>query len=196
MSTIVSREMVMQLTAVLFACVGGWMMLVEPKIAELRQLEAAAADAGDEQTLAAQNEVTRMADRLQAVRRRVTEVEAQNAIAGESARMYAFIMDRAAEHGVAVQRLDPKHSRRDAPQQDATRITAFNMTIEGEFEQVAAFLDAVAGIGRFIRPVTLHVTPLLKDGRPMVTARFTCEALCFTLPQALAAMAQGPQVDE
>jgi Tfp pilus assembly protein PilO len=196
MNRLFDREMILQVLAALFLCVGGWMLFVEPKVRELHVLEAASATIDSAQLSSANEQVLRMVARLEETRRRVGEIQSQNAIAAESSLMYAFVMDCAAEHGVMVRCLAPEAGGQRDRSHQATRAITFNMTIEGELEPVASFLDAVTGIGRFIRPVSMHLTPIDRGAATMVHTRFTCEALSFPLPQDLAALAQGPTSDD
>jgi len=189
------RQLIAQIVIILAVCAGGWMTLVEPNIDELHRLEATIADAASSPLPMGQESIEQMADQFARVRDRFRRIEVRNEFAGDSTRIYGLIMDLAEEHGVTVQRLDPGSDRRSRDEEAPVRLTTLDMTIEGGYEQVAVFLEAVEELDGFIRPLTLSITPREEDGRSFVEARFACQAVRFTLPEELTAMVGGADAD-
>ena len=189
------RQLIAQIVIIVAVCAGGWMTFVEPNIDELHRLEATIAEASSNPLPMGQESIEQMADQFARVRDRFRRIEVRNEFAGDSTRIYGLIMDLAEEHGVTVQRLDPGSDRRSNDEEASVRFTTLDMTIEGGYEQVAVFLEAVEELDGFIRPLTLSITPREEDGRSFVEARFACQAVRFTLPQELTAMVGGADAD-
>jgi len=189
------RQLIAQIVIIVAVCAGGWMTFVEPNIDELHRLEATIAEASSNPLPMGQESIEQMADQFAQVRDRFRRIEVRNEFAGDSTRIYGLIMDLAEEHGVTVQRLDPGSDRRSNDEEASVRFTTLDMTIEGGYEQVAVFLEAVEELDGFIRPLTLSITPREEDGRSFVEARFACQAVRFTLPQELTAMVGGADAD-
>ena len=190
------RQLIAQIVIIVAVCAGGWMTFVEPNIDELHRLEATIAEASSSPLPMGQETIEQMADQFAQVRDRFRRIEVKNEFAGDSTRIYGLIMDLAEEHGVTVQRLDPGSDRRSNDEEAPVRFTTLDMTIEGGYEQVAVFLEAVEALDGFIRPLTLSITPREEDGRSFVEARFACQAVRFTLPQELTAMVGGADADD
>ncbi len=49
-------------------------------------------------------------------------------------------------------------------------------------------MDGLAG---FVRPVSLVLTPLERDGTPVVRGRYVSEAVSFFVPEALTSIQEG-----
>ena len=189
------RQLIAQIVIIVAVCAGGWMTFVEPNIDELHRLEATIAEASSSPLPMGQETIEQMADQFAQVRDRFRRIEVRNEFAGDSTRIYGLIMDLTEEHGVTVQRLDPGSDRRSRDEEAPVRLTTLDMTIEGGYEQVAVFLEAVEALDGFIRPLTLSITPREEDGRSFVEARFACQAVRFTLPEELTAMVGGADAD-
>ncbi|MHC4948046.1 MAG: hypothetical protein ACYTG1_07265 [Planctomycetota bacterium] len=181
------RDFLAQVAIVLAVCIGGWMMLVDPAATEIRTLEAEIDAARGVPDTTAQSALEAHVARVSTIKQRLAEIEAANAIAEQPDQLYGVIMDRAADHGVTVHRLQPGQPPDDA--EDAPfEVTRFDMTVEGEYEAVADFIAAVDRTGGFLRPQTLQVSTVEREGRPLVTARFGCEALRFSCGDVVAQM--------
>jgi Tfp pilus assembly protein PilO len=197
MNGLIDRQLIAQVVIIVAVCAGGWMTFVEPRIDELHRLQATIAEASSNPLPMGQESIEQMADQFAKVRDRFRRIEVRNDFAGDSTRIYGLIMDLAEEHGVTVQRLDPgSDGRSDDDEEAPVRFTTLDMTIEGGYEQVAVFLEAVEALDGFIRPVTLSVTPREEEGRSFVEARFACQAVRFTLPEELTAMVGGADADD
>jgi len=196
MNFAIDRETIAQVVIILALCLGGWMMIVEGRIDELAELGATIAEATANPLLEQEGTLDEMVGQLDGVRGRLHRIEKMNGFARDSSRMYSLIMDLAEEHGVVVQRLDPGSGpRRSEAEETAVSVTTFDMTVTGGYEQIASFLDAVASLTGFVRPVALTLTPRQDDSGERVEARFACEAVSFALPDALAVMLGGSDAD-
>ena len=192
--SVFDRRMVAEFFIMLAVCVGAWMMIVEPKASELRELEANIAEAERNPGAQSQGSVKHMASQLDTVRTRVRKISRQNEFGRDSSRIYGLIMSLAKEHGVTVDRLDPGSTRAD--QTDSMQVASFDMRAQGRYAAMASFLDAIENVDGFVRPVRLTLTPRGSAGDELVEARFACEALSFTMPDALTAMVGGDHADE
>jgi Tfp pilus assembly protein PilO len=190
------RQLLAQLIIIVALCAGGWMMIVQPQIDELHELRATIAQARSTQTSLGEGTIEQMADELTAVRDRFRRIEARNTFADDSTQIYGLIMDLAAEHGIAVQRLDPGSNQRTGDEEEKVHITTLDITVDGGYEQVAMFLEAVGDLDGFIRPVTLTITPRQDEDRSFVEARFACQALRFALPEELTALVGERHADD
>ena len=189
MNIVIDRQLAAQIMIMLAICVGGWMMIVEPKLNEINKLEATIAEATANPMLAAQQSVEDMADELQTVRDRLGWIEAQNNFAGDSSQIYGLVMDLAEKHSITVQRLDPRSDRGADDEEKTVHVMGFNMMVRGEYIQVAEFMRALEGLSAFISPMTVRLAPAEIDGRTVVEARIDCESVSFMVPDELAAMA-------
>ncbi|MDY7107208.1 MAG: type 4a pilus biogenesis protein PilO [Planctomycetota bacterium] len=190
------RQLLAQLIIIVAVCAGGWMAIVQPQIDELHELQATITRARNVQTSVGEGTIEQMADELTAVRDRFRTIRARNDFADDSTRIYGLIMDLADEHGVTVQRLNPGADQRAADEEEAVHLTTLDITVEGTYEQVARFLEAVGALDGFIRPMTLTITPRQDENRSFVEARFACQALRFALPEALTALVGEDHADE
>ncbi|MCP3905772.1 MAG: type II secretion system protein M [Planctomycetes bacterium] len=195
MNGIFDRRTVAEFIIILAVCVGAWMLIVEPKVAELGELEASIAEADRNPVLQNQGAVKHMASQLDSVRQRVRAIAQQNEFGRDSSSIYGLIMSMAKEHGVTVDRLDPGSSRAGG-NGESVQVASFDMRVQGRYEPMAAFLDAIENIDGFVRPVRLTIAPRGTAGEELVEARFMCEALTFTMPEALTAMVGDDHADQ
>ena len=182
------RQFVGHIVTALTLTVGGWMALAAPQADELHEVEKSLANVKG-------NLKDRRPGRRRATRRphgagprRAREVAAHNRFVGDSAQMYSTIKARAAEHAVAITRIVPGvpvAAKDDHSVQSAT----FDLTVEGRYEQVAAFLRSLDQTGSFLRPVRLKVTPIQDRAEPRVRCEAGFQTFCFQLPDALKPLA-------
>jgi Tfp pilus assembly protein PilO len=190
MSLTMDRRLLAELVIMLTACVGAWVMFVDPRSRELSRLETEIAHAKSNPLLQNPAQVAIMADRLGDMRDRVAEIRRMNDVALDSSRLYGLIKDLAEASGVVVHRLGPGSAeRRERGEGDPVSVAAFDVRVEGSYEQVASLVRAIEEIDGFVRPVSLTVSPRQVEGRSLVEARFLCEAVSFALPDALTALA-------
>ena len=192
MSIALDRETIAQLIIILALCVGGWMMLIEPRVDELHELQVKIREATANPLLASPDSLDDMVRQLEGVRGRLQRIRNQNQFASDSSYMYSRIMDLAEANAVTVLRLNPGSKQRDKAEAQgegaSVRVTSFDMTVTGQYESIALFLESVDDLAGFVRPVSLTLTPRQGEEGEWVEARFACEAVSFTLPEALAAM--------
>ena len=196
MNDLLDRELIAHVVIALAACVGAWVVFVQPRTAELHRLESAARQVSAVPHLTDHGSVERLADRVRQVREQIGDIQMQNASTRDSSRMYALIMKCATDHGVRIDHLDPEGDRRESKEQRSHETTKFQMQVEGSYDQVGAFLEAVDGIEGFIRPVALNLLPKDNEGRSLVKAQFTCETIRFAVPPVLVAMKGGGDADQ
>ena len=186
----VDRQLIAQLVIVYGLCFGAWMMLVDPKAAALRKVQAELEASQQRPVLLEQESIEVMAGRMGGVRERLIEVARLNRMAEDSSELYTAIMDLAETSGVTVQLVQP--GRVHAPTEESTvSMAQFHVTVEGFYPSVAEFLDAVGDLDGFVRPRHLALTPIDLGEKGYVLARFTCEALRFELPKSLVHMVGG-----
>ncbi|UCD74644.1 MAG: hypothetical protein JSV91_12750 [Phycisphaerales bacterium] len=189
------RDLLAQTVIVLALCIGGWMLFVQPTVEELQEVEAIIAYSRAGAAGLNQEAIEDMADRMSGLRRYVLDVRRRGRLADDSSRLYGLIMDLAQEHGVTVQSLEPGSGREMSVDGRVGR-TRIEITLEGEYQQVASFLSALQNVEGFIRPTSLSLTPREKEAeRQLVVARYSCEALSFTLSEALSNLAGKVDAD-
>jgi Tfp pilus assembly protein PilO len=182
----VDRDLIAQLVIILAVCVGGWMMFVQPKAAELAELETrieAASGAGANGGLSFEAVVKRMSE----MRQELIDITEKNAMSERSSELYGLIKDLAAEHGVLIQRLQPGGEGRGS-KSEAFRASRIQLTAVGRYANVAELLEAIGGLPGFVRPKSLNVKPVREATTPMVSVEFTCEVLRFEFDEVLASM--------
>jgi hypothetical protein len=135
-----------------------------------------------------------MADRVQEVRDRLERINLRNRFAGDSSNMYSVIMDLAEAHGVIVRELAPGAT--EAEEDEPVHVTELDLTVHGGYEAIAVFLSELQSLRGFLRPVSLTVTPEYDEEQRFAEARFTCEVVRFTLPEALVALVGADDADE
>ena len=191
---ILDRKLTVETGIMVAVCIGAWMMIVQPKRAECRELEAKIAEARKNPVEARRAAIERMAGQVDQVRVRVREIREQSRFGRDVSQMYGLIMGLGKEHGVTIRRLDPSPQQRGG---DALVQTApFDMSIEGSYERVGNFLQGVEDIDGFVRSGSLSITPIGDDRSALVAATFVCEALCFNLPDTLAAIVEEADAHE
>jgi hypothetical protein len=191
MNAFTHRDMIAQVVIILAACVGGWMIFIEPRNRELNTLEATIAQARASPAATDPAFAHKLAEAAQALRGRVEVIEARNAVATDSSGAYQRIRALAGEHRVQLLSLNPGAlGQSDARRSDPLRPAAARMdiTVEGAYENVARFIEAVSAIDGFMRPAHLTLTAVQRDGEELVEAQLACDALSFMLPEAVAGL--------
>ena len=186
MSITIDRGLLTHTVVVLGMCVGAWMMLVQPQMKGLRAAEAALAAEEKAQQDVSDHLFEKTVQKMKDVKSRIAEIERCNGLMHDSSRLYGSIMDLAAMHGVTIQNLQPGSEKLSADAK--TSVNRIDLSAEGAFDKVASFLDAIIELDGFIRPVSLNVVPTRDEANPTVIAHFSCDAVSFKLPEALAGM--------
>jgi len=193
MNQTISRELLAHGLIIAAVCVGGWVMLVQPKANALAELESTieASQAGD--VPMTQAGIEQLTAQLEGAKQRLDVIRARNALAHDSTQLFGRIMQLANEHGVTIERLQPGTTRRKLPDDTGTAVRV-DLTANGDYQDVARFLDGVVRMSAFVRPVSLSLQPS-GDVDQFVSARLVCEALSFKLPEELASMEGGNDAD-
>ena len=161
------------------------MIFVQPAAEELSELENNIAQSRAGATGLNQDAIEKLADRMNDLRQRVRTVEHRSRLDADSSHLYGLIMDLAREHSVTVRRLQPG-SGREMSADGLVGRTNIEIAVDGGYQQVASFLDAVGNIDGFIRPISLTLAPKQGEaGQQSVSARYACQALSFTLSDTL-----------
>ncbi len=184
-----SRDLVAHCLIIAAVVVGGWIMLVEPQAKELAVLETAIAETTSSEVPLTQTGIELLAAKVEQVKSRIGNVENRNALAHDSSRLYSTVMELGTEHGVVIERLRPGSDQRKVAGGKATA-TKVDITLKGNYETIARFLDDVMHLPGFVRPVSLTVNPFV-DANADVSVRVVCEALSFEMPDELALTTEG-----
>ena len=176
------RELIAQAAIVLAVCVGAWMMLVKPNIDELARLEQQASATSPSETVNQQS-VEDAARKISTLKDRVRHIQTFNELANDSSRLYGIVMDLADTHGVQVHSLQPGSAKQTENDGKIT-LTRITLGVDGEYERLAAFLDAVCTVNAFIRPVTLQIDPA-RANQTGVQATLTCDVLSFAMASSV-----------
>jgi Tfp pilus assembly protein PilO len=187
----IPRELAAQAVIVLAICIGAWIAIVKPRAAELVQLEQTIAESQTSLSAMSPETVENLQRKIASVQKRVAQINLHNQLADESSRLYGLVMDLADEHKVAVQRLQPGQELKKANSESQFASMKLDLTVEGRYESVAAFLEQITNLEAFIRPVSLQITPTTVDGTPTATAEFGCEVLSFALADPLVGLRAG-----
>lgn len=191
MKVAVTREIVAQVVIVLAATIGGWMVLVQPMIKEVAELEAKVESAGSGGPSISGDSVELAAARIAEAQREVAKIRERNAMSENSSELYGRIMALAERHGVFVQQLQPG-SDVAGQAQLGVRVNEVDMTLRGRYGDVATFLDELDSVGGYLRLTRLQLTPTSDDDESIVHARVGCETLRFILDEQLAQLGKVP----
>ena len=191
MNKYMDRQLVSQFVITLGVCVFGWIMIVQPMSNELADLNKKLAEAKSHPMQLDHASIETMADKMDSVRKQVMQVQSKNWFAADTSRRYSLIMNLASEHRVVVHRLDPGTAGKSKKENDNVLTARFDMSVEGKYENLSKFLDAINSIEGFVEPLALAISPKGYQNHELVDARITCQALAFSLPDQLASMAGG-----
>jgi Tfp pilus assembly protein PilO len=172
MSARVDRNLVSQVAIVLAICVGGWMMLIQPRAQELADLQSVLDQAAGSREGGSTAALERLTNRVVELRDRIEEINAANSVAGDSSALYDGMMKLAQQSGVRVTNLSPG-SEPTLERDGRVSVRRVDVAIEGTFQSAAQFIDSVESLGGFVRPSSLSVTPRQVEGRNIVSARLS-----------------------
>ena len=189
MSVPVDREFITQAIIVLGACLGSWISFVQPKAEKLHQVEAVVEQGRMQAAARNHASIEKIANYAPKLRARCDEIELRSRLSRDSAVLYGQIMALATDAGVNVKNLQPRVER-DVPgvRMAATQI---DMTVEADFERIAAFLESLDTIGAYLRQSSLQITPAGRGDKPYAVVQVSCEALSFKVPEAMAQVRGG-----
>lgn len=190
MSALFDRDLLAQIVIILSICFGGWWIFVQPAAREVQALETEIVQMQQEAIASASAGPLQMAaDELLAINRHFNAMLDRNAVARDASGLYALIKDLAAEHGVTLHLLQPDDRRVD--EDDETTIVQVRLVLEGRYESLARFLDAVEAYPAFFRVTQLKLESRDVDRATSISATVHVEALSFTYDAALEALAKG-----
>ncbi len=183
-----SRAVILHSAMVAGLCAGLWLMLIKPTVEERNRLEADIREAGRNSQVVSGIEIEKLGAELQVVKRRVGEIAASNEVTRDTSYLYGIIMEQASRYRIHIKRLDPGTIKTDKEKNKPYEVTTFDMTLEGELDNVINFIDGISRIDCYLRPMALNITPVIKDKGAYVQARLACETYNFILPETLAMM--------
>ncbi len=187
MSVPLDRDFIAKGVIAAALCIGAWLMFVQPRMRELAVLEQTIAEHAAKPTPISQQTIELAAARVGEIRSRVREIEAQNALASDTSHLFSIIMDLASQYQLSVQGIQPTMASQKTTDREykATRV---DVVLEGEYEGIARFVEAVPQLHAFVRPATLTLTPLQRPNESRAHARFGFDVFHFTIADALAGL--------
>lgn len=188
MNSYVDRQMFSHLVVILGACVGAWMWQVQPRMRQLTDLNRRVQENQSAKSAFTADAVDMAVKRLDFAKLRLVDIEASNALATDSSRFYGLVMDLADANHVLIKSLQPR-SGQLAPADAKVLVTRIDLSIEGQYSDVAKFLSDVSDLPVYTTPVSLQLTPTVVGRKTLVTANFTCGILQFPIPESLATLA-------
>lgn len=191
-----NRETIVHVVIAIAVCVGGWVMVVDPMIAEVKELEATVAEVSGQINPDEQSNLTRIVNQLKSFHSRIEQVVSFNRLSKNPPQFYEAVMALAQKHDVVVDRLVANSVEQGDQSTAVDQVTTCKITVEGSYGQVGHFLRGMDELDGFVRPVALSVTPVDDVEAGRVRANFDCELVCFLLPDKLVALTQTSQSDE
>ncbi len=179
------RDFIIQTFIALGFCIGGWIIFVKPQVQSMSRLEAEIAQIESQSARVSNAVFEKIAAQAPRLRRRAQDIRAKGALAKDSAALYSQIRTVATEHDVQI-----KNVRQGLDQEHVVGGTTFvvqrvDMKVEGEFERIARFLEALNSIETYLRPVSLQVSPTTGGNGSYTVMQFGFESVRFNLPVAL-----------
>ncbi len=187
------RDFLVQGFIALGFCIGGWVMFVKPQVEDLSRLEAEIGTIKGTSTSVNNAGFERIASQAPRVRRRAQDIRTKGALAQDSSALYSHIRTLANDHDVQIENI-----RRGPEKENVDGATKFvvqrvDMKVEGEFEQIAIFLDSLKSIDTYLRPVSLQVSPTAGGNGSFTVMQFGFESVRFILPPAIVALLEEEQ---
>ncbi len=192
MSLPIDRDFVIQEFIVLSLCVGGWMFLVEPGTRELRDLDATS---NEQRRIALSTDYESLrvsADKAPMIRERARAIFAAGHFSMDSSALYDRITAESKAHNVQVKNLRPGVEKEMGDEGHRFVMTRIDMTVEGDYEQIARFLEAMDEIGAYLRPVSVQIAPIKGEGEggTSTVMQLGFDAIRFDLPESLRAFVE------
>ena len=182
------RDFLIQAFIALGFCLSGWMIFVKPQVESLNRLEAEIATIKSQSTSVSNAVFEKIAAQAPRIRRRAQEIRTKGVLAKDSSALYSQIRALATDHDVQIKNVGR------SPEQErvagATRyvVQRVDMKVEGEFEQIAMFLESLKSLDTYLRPVSLQVSPTAGGNGSFTVMQFGFESVRFNLPSALVAL--------
>lgn len=188
------RDLVIRFIIGFSLTLGAWIFFAQPRATELSRLEKTISEFHERTSalgIAASEQIARDA---QAMRLRLNQIRARNSASRDSSTLYGLIKSLAKRHDVHVQKLQPTPeppNRRN----DMFTNSKVDMTIQGEYAAIAAFIDSLQEFGGHVRPNSLHLGALPSQSQEMVNVRLACDVISFELPETLVQMQEETHGD-
>ncbi len=185
-----NRDLVIQVVIALSVCIGGWMFLVKSKAEDLREVEALISQS---RNLSLSGDHTRFEEigaRAPRLHTRTREIQARGAIAKDLSSLYGRITDLAERHQVKINNLRPGVEQQMGGEGQVYIVTRIDLTIVGEFENIAEFLGSMNDIGAYMRPISVQIAPTKGEGGSFTVIQLVLESIRFVLPEPLVAFGE------
>jgi Tfp pilus assembly protein PilO len=182
----VDREFLTQTVIALGACLGGWMFFVQPKAEAIQEAQINIQKLRAQTTSAGSLSIEEIARQAPVLRERSSEIEARGSFAQDTSELYGRIMDLAKAHDVQVRNLRP--GDRKFGKDKKLTLTRIDMTAQGEYAQIAAFLDSLNAIGAYLRMTSVQIAPTKQAGGSGTVMQLGFEVLQFHLPKVVEEM--------
>ncbi len=177
------REMLTQVAVVVGVCLGGWMVLVQPRVQELSELEAA--NEARRQFAASFKAMPTelVADQTDRLNVLCDDIEARSRLSADTAQLFGLIMALAAEQHVEVRNLQPRVE--SVPGSKTMSITKIDMSADGDYAALTGFLSALQHLRANVRTWSAQITPASDKDKRIASMQLGCETLSFTLPEVV-----------
>lgn len=184
MKGLLEREFVAQLTIILGISLAGWFFFVNPKAEKLREMQLLIETVSHGDNELSQADIENLARLISKSHSSVKAIVDHNKLAENSTLLYGIVSDLGAKNDVTVRSLTPG-SRISHQSSSGFTATRMDMVLEGQYENLAAFVESLHDLPGFIRPVGLGLKPAGDSLDALVIADFSCELIEFTLPEEL-----------
>ncbi len=188
MNLSVHRDVLVQVMMAMTVCIGSWMFLVKSKAEDLREVEALIARSRAQSGSIDHTDLQKISARTPQLRRRTQEIQARGSVAKDSSALYGRITDLAEKHQVKINNLRPGVEQQIGGKDQIYIVTRIDMTIVGEYENIARFLESVNGIGAYLRPISVQIAPTKGGEGSFTVVQLGIEVLRFNLPEPLVAL--------
>lgn len=184
MQGILDREFISQIVIILAISLGGWIIFVHPKAVALRETYAVLGTNVSFDSTQSGKSIEGLSSKIRSGRKLIDEISYLNSLADDTTLLYGLISELGARHEVLIKSLNPGSEIRYEESRGFT-YTRIEMILEGRFEKIGSFIQAVNELPGFIRPQSLVLKPgVSKDGEHTL-ANYSCDLLHFEVPEAL-----------
>ncbi len=186
MSVTIYRELLIHAVVILGSCLGGWMLLIEPKVEQLHAIEAQIIE--DRSKASARSHVgdIRIAEYTPRLYVRADEIDAKSRTARDSAGLYSMMRSLAQENNLKVRNIKVRGDLGKVG--EPVSITQIDVVVEGKYERLASFLSALDGVGAYTRVQSLRITPVVVGDEHRAVMQLGYEVLSFRLPDEVMAL--------
>lgn len=184
MKGFLDREFLLKIVIILIVSLGGWLLVVHPKVKELDDIHVLLRTVSQLGSESSNASVASLIAQMRGGREMIGEVEKLNSFSLNTSSLYGLISSIGAKHDIVVQSLNPGNDNRHTTDKGYS-YTRIDMTLGGTYSNIASFIHDMKDLPGFIRPTSLTITPGGDHSQAIATANFSCEAIFFKLPDAL-----------